>query len=438
MSAFNKFQESLERTLAPVCTKITSSKTISVLSTSMLKMMPVFIGGALFSLLANFPIPAVTKFLSTIGVKPAIDAFVTTQTTIIPLLLTFIVAYSYSKKEKEDGLTAGLFALLMYFMLIPVTMIGEGRAMTKAYETTYMGSENTFAAMFIGIFIAKLYVWTRKKNIVFKMPDTVPPMVAEPFEPIISGLMIIGLGILANFLLSLTPFGNFFTLINKVVQTPVMNLGASVPAMIIVYTLTNILWFFGIHPSAVMAVYSPVLSTILGANASALAAGQALPYFNEGVIYLTVRMGGTGSTLGLVVVMLLFAKSMRYKEINKLCAIPGLFNINEPLVFGMPIMMNPMFFIPMMLAPTVSIAAGLLSAHLLNPVINTVVQMTTPWTMPAPITGFLAGGIPLLLVVVIVVLADALLWAPFFLAADRAACKEEAAVQEEHSEEAQA
>lgn len=433
MSAFTKFQESLDKALTPVCTKITSSKTISVLSTSMLKMMPVFIGGAIFSLLANFPIPAVTKLLSAIGIKPAIDAFVTTQTTIIPLLLTFIVAYSYAKREKEDGLTAGLFSLLMYFILIPVTAMGEGRAMIKVYETTYMGSENTFAAMFIGIIVAKIYVWTRKKNLIFKMPDGVPPMVSEPFEPIISGLIIIGMGIVANFALALTPFGNFFALINKVVQTPVMSLGASVPAMIIVYTLTNILWFFGIHPSAVMAVYSPVLSTILGANASALAAGEALPYFNEGVVYLTVRMGGTGSTLGLVLVMLLFARSERYKEINKLCAIPGLFNINEPLVFGMPIMMNPMFFIPMMLAPIVSIAAGLLSAHLLNPTINTVVQMTTPWTMPAPITGFLAGGLPLFLVVAIVILADAVLWAPFFITADRAACKEEKELKQTES-----
>lgn len=431
MSVLTKFQEKLESFLTPVCTKITSNKTISVLSTSMLKMMPVFIGGAIFSLLANFPIAAVTNFLSAIGVKAVIDGFVTTQTTIIPLLLTFIVAFSYAKNEKEDGLTAGLFALLMYFMLMPVTVIGEGREAIKVYETTYMGSENTFAAMFIGILVAKIYVFTRKKNIIFKMPASVPPMVAKPFEPIISGLIIIGLGIAANFILALTPFGNFFTLINKVVQAPVMSLGASVPAMIAVYTLTNVLWFFGIHPSAVMAVYSPVLSTILGANAAALAAGEALPYFNEGVIYLTVRMGGTGSTLGLVLVMVLFARSKRYKEINKLCAIPGLFNINEPLVFGMPLMMNPMFFIPMMLAPVVSIATGLLSANILHPVINTVVQMTTPWTMPAPITGFLAGGVQLLLVVLIVILADALLWAPFFITADRNASKEEALITEE-------
>lgn len=433
MSALDKFQEKLEAVLTPVCTKITSNKTISVLSTSMLKMMPVFIGGAIFSLLANFPISAVTDFLSAIGVKPVIDGFVTTQTTIIPLLLTFIVAFSYSKNEKEDGLTAGLFALLMYFILMPVTNIGEGREMMTVYETTYLGSENTFAAMFIGIIVAKIYVFTRRKNIIFKMPKSVPPMVSQPFEPIISGLIIIGIGLVANFLLGLTPFENFFTLINRVVQVPVMSLGASVPAMIIVYTLTNVLWFFGIHPSAVMAVYSPVLSTILGANAAALAAGEALPYFNEGVIYLTVRMGGTGSTLDLVVVMLLFARSQRYKEINKLCAVPGLFNINEPLVFGMPIMMNPMFFIPMMLAPIVSIGAGLLSANILHPVINTVVQMTTPWTMPAPITGFLAGGIPLLLVVIVVVLADAVLWAPFFITADRNALKEEAAIEQKQA-----
>lgn len=425
MQIFNSFQTKLERTLTPICEKITSSKTISVLSTSMLRLMPVFIGGAIFSLLANFPILAVTEFLQNIGIKPIIDAFVTTQTTVIPLMLTAIIAYNYAKNENVDGLTSAIFALLMYFMLMPVTKMGEGRAVQSFYNLTYLGTENTFAAMFIGIIVAKIYCFTISKKLVFKMPDTVPAMVAKPFEPIFSGLIIIGIGLLANALFQMTPYGDFFDAINKLVQTPIMGLGATVPAMIMVYTLTNLLWFFGIHPSAVMAVYSPVLSTTLGANAAALAAGQALPYFNEGVIYLTVRMGGTGSTLGLVVIMLLFARSKRYKEMNKLCALPGLFNINEPLVFGMPIMMNPMFFIPMLLAPVVSIGAGVISANLLNPVINTVVQMTTPWTMPAPITGFLAGGLPLLLVVVIVVLVDALLWAPFFIMADRKAIAEE-------------
>lgn len=425
MSAFDKFQKKLESLLNPICVKIMSNKTIAVLSTSMLKLMPVFIGGSIFSLLANFPVTAVTDFLQNIGIKPTIDAFVKTQTIVIPFLLTEIVAYSYAKNEKEDGLTAAIFAMVMYFMLMPLTSMGEGRAITTYYKTSYMGTENTFAAMFIGIVIAKIYVFTTKKKIVFKMPDSIPPMVAKPFEPLYSGMIIIGLGIALNALFALTPYGNFFDIINKLVQTPIMNLGATVPAMILVYTLTNLLWFFGIHPSAVMAVYSPVLSIILGANAAALAAGQDLPYLNEGIIYLTVKMGGTGSTLGLVLVMILFAKSKRYKEINKLCAVPGLFNINEPLIFGMPIMMNPIFFIPMLLAPVVSVGAGLLSANLLNPVINTVVQMTTPWTMPAPVTGFLAGGLPLLIVVIVVIIVDALLWAPFFLMADRNAQKEE-------------
>ncbi len=421
MSMFEKLQQKMEKVLIPISDKILSNKSISVISSSMLKMMPVFIGGAIFSLLSSFPITAVQDCLKLIGIKDAIDVFVSVQSSIIPLLNAMVISYQYAKNEGEDGLSSGIFALVIYFVLMP---IGSADG-TKYYALSYMGTTNTFASMIIGVVVAKLYVFTMKKNIKIKFPDSVPPMVSKPFESIFSGIIIVGIGILVNFIFSLTPFGNYFDFIFKIVQTPIMSLGATVPAMIIVYTLCSVLWFFGIHPSAVMAVYSPVLSTILGSNYQAFAAGNPLPYFNEGIVYLCVRIGGTGSTLGLVLVMLLMTKSKRNKELNKLALVPGLFNINEPLTFGLPIMMNPIFFVPMLLSAVLSIGVSLLMGNILKPTINTLVQMTTAWTMPAPITAFMAGGIKLLIVVVVTVLADALLWAPFYAIYDKKALKEE-------------
>lgn len=424
MSFLDGFQKKLDKILTPLCTKIMRNKTVSAIANSMMKLMPVFIGGAIFSLIANFPWDVVTNFLTDVGVKPILDSFVTTQTNLQPIFLTFIISYTYAKNEQADGTVAGIFSLLMYFMLMPAS-ISIGEQVISAYSTNYMGGQGIFAAMIIAIIVAKIYVLTVKKKLVFKLPDSVPPMVSKSFEPIYSGILIIGLGLLASFIFKQTSYGDFFTAIVTLVQTPIMNVGASVPAMLLFYTVVNLFWFFGIHPSALMAIFTPVLTTIMTSNVGAMMQGLEMPYVKEQLAYMVVTMGGTGCTLGLVFIMLIFGKSQRFKAMNKLCAAPGICNINEPLIFGMPLMMNPVFFFPMVLSAPINIAlmTGFASLDLFS--FNAIAAMATPWTMPWPITGFLAGGFPLALIITLIAVIDALLYLPFFIVADRKELAEE-------------
>ena len=120
MNFLDSFQKKLDSVLTPICTKIMQNKTISAISNSMMKLMPIFIGGAIFSLIANFPITAVTTFLTDIGIKPILDTFVTTQTNLQPIFLAFIISHTYAKNQNADGVIAGIFSLLTYFMLMPV------------------------------------------------------------------------------------------------------------------------------------------------------------------------------------------------------------------------------------------------------------------------------------------------------------------------------
>lgn len=433
MNFLDSFQKKLDSVLTPICTKIMQNKTISAISNSMMKLMPIFIGGAIFSLIANFPITAVTTFLTDIGIKPILDTFVTTQTNLQPIFLAFIISHTYAKNQNADGVIAGIFSLLTYFMLMPATF-NVGEQVFTAYSADYMGGQGIFAAIIISIVISKIYVFTVQKHLVFKLPDSVPPMVSKSFEPIYSGILIIGLGLLISFIFQQTSYGNFFTAIVTLVQTPIMSVGASVPAMMLFYTVVNLFWFFGIHPSALMAIFTPVLTTIMASNAGAMMQGVEMPYVGEQVAYMVSAMGGTGCTLGLVFVMLIFAKSQRFKAMNKLCAVPGICNINEPLIFGMPLMMNPLFFFPMILSAPLNIALITVFSKFVPFSFNAVAAMSAPWTMPWPITGFLAGGLPLCLIILLIVLVDAFLFLPFFIVADRKELAEEKALSAQQQE----
>lgn len=420
-----KLQIVLQKYLDPFTQKLMSNKIVSAISTSMMKMMPIFIGGAVFSLIGNFPITAFTNWLTSIGIKPLIDSLVDTQTNLNPLIICFIIAYTYVKNEKFDGLIGGVFALFFYFLVIPAT-IGSGETAVAGYAISYFGGTAIFSGMIIGIIVGVLYSWIMKKHLVFKMPESVPAFVSSSFEPIYAGVIIFGLALIIKGLFSMTPYGDMFTAVYEIIQTPIVTVGASIPFMIFIYTLCNLLWFFGIHPTAVMSLYSPVLSTILAGNVRAAMAGEALPYFKEALAYMSSTIGGTGCTLGLVLCIVLFAKSKRYKQMKTIGAVPCLFNVNEPLMFGIPMIMNPVYLIPMLVVPAVNIGimtivsnTGVLSSY------SAMVAVTSPWTMPTIITAFLAGGIPLFLTIAGIILVDACLFYPFFIVADRSAVKEE-------------
>lgn len=418
-------QSFLQRYIEPIAQKLNSNKILTTFQGAIMKTMPILIGSAFFSIISNFPITAVTDFLTSIGIKPLLDSFINTQTNLQPIFLAFLTAYIYAEKDNCNKLVSGIFALLAYFILMP-SEITVGEEIISAYSIDYFGGTAIFSSLIIGILVAIVYCWTEKKNIVFKMPDSVPSFVANSFEPLFSGIIVIGVILVLSFLCQMTPYGNFFTLVVSIVQQPIVAIGASIPFMIILYTIVNIFWFFGIHPTAIMSLYSPVLSVILGSNVRAMMEGTTLPYLTEAIGYHVSTVGGTGCTLGLVIVMLLFSKSKNFKQITKLSFAPGIFNVNEPLMFGTPLIMNTYFLIPMLIVPGLSIGLSTLSVKLgIITSYNAMAAITTPWTMPAPITAFLTGGIPFLLVMCGIILISALIYYPFFKISDKQALEKE-------------
>lgn len=413
----HKIQDFLQKTVEPLSIKLTQNKIVSTIMEAMMMTLPLMIGGAVFSLLANFPVAAVPDFLTKIGVKPFLDSFVATSNNITPLFISFLIAYVYAKKSDVLPIPAGLFSLLSYFMLIPEN-IQVGEETLVAYSSQYLGGNGIFVAIIFGVIIGVIYVYITRKKIVIKMPDSVPPMVSQSFEPLFSGVVIIGFVIILKAVVAVTPFENVFNIITVCIQGPIMKLGANVPALIIVQVLASFFWYFGIHPIAITSLYIPVFSTIIGANMGAFAEGKPLPYLSEGVVYTFTNLGGAGSLIGLAICMTFFAKSQRYKMMGKISIIPSIFNIQEPIMFGVPVIMNPMFFIQLVFSPIIAMGLGYLtiSMGLFN--FNPVVAVYTPWTMPMPIIGLLVGGIPMMLIFLAIIAINVLLYFPFFKVLD--------------------
>lgn len=426
----NTIQNIIETKVSPIMQKLSQNGVVRAMSTAMMRAMPVMLGGALFSLLASFPISGVSEFIASIGLLEPINRLVTTVTNLNPILFIAMYCYSYAKNAKVDAIPCMLFGIVIFFILMPSTL-QVGDEVLNVYSAVYMAGNGIFVALIAGIIISFLYVFLVKKNLTFKMPDSVPPMVSESFSPIFIGIIIFGLFLLVDFGLQQTSFGNLFTFIQRVIQDPIVSMGANVPFMIFFFTIVNLTWFFGIHPSALLSLYTPVITLMFSGNISAFMQGQPVSYAIEYFTYIVAGIGGTGNILSLAIIMLFFSKSKRFKAVSKIASIPAIFNINEPVMFGTPIIMNSTFFLPMILSPVISMGTMYMLSSMITINFNPLASLAVPWTMPWPITAFIAGGLPLFALMMIVIVENFILYYPFFKIADHKALKEEQALAEE-------
>ena len=349
------------------------------------------------------------------------------------MFLAFLVAYNYANLLGSDGVSAGVTSLGAFMVLMPQVYEIEGQRPLSVFQKSYLGSSGVFVALMLGIVIALAFTFLKKKGLMIKLPSSVPEMVSKSLSPAFIAMIIFTSVFVVSILFSLTSYGNIFDFVNSVLAMPMMNIGSSPFALITIYAIANLFWWFGIHPSALLGFYIPVFMTAFTGNIEAFQNGTALPYLGFVIAYTYIMMGGTGCTLGLAIDMAIFSKSERYKALGKLAIIPNIFNINEPLIFGTPIIFNPIFLIPMLLAPIINGSLALLFVNMgLYDTFNPLIRM--PWTTPAPITALFRTGAGAAVAVCVAIVLMALLYYPFFKIADKIALKEEATNKEDKEE----
>lgn len=427
MAVFDKIQNIMDKTIAPVASKVADSKMLDALMGGMMCTLPMTLGVSVIAILINFPIPGFSDWVVSSGLMATGNSILTVTMNMMGIYISFFIGLRWGKVCGLSGYTGGIVSGSVFLAFMPQQSF-EDIPMASFINTSYMGSNGIFVAILLGLIVPKVTAILMSK-LEIKLPDMVPPMVADSLSPMFAAIVLFTAVWFAKWGLSFTPWGNLFDMINTLIGTPVTMVGASPLAYIIVCSLQSIFWFFGVHPNVMLNFYAPVIMACSAANTEAIIAGEALPYGAWAVVALGTAIGGQANALG-ISISLLFTKSERFKAIRGIALVPSLFNISEPLMFGLPVVLNPTYFIPFVLnIPVCAIVVQALYALGLGAAFNPTIQL--PWVLPQPVIAFMQGGIGCLVISVAVLAVSVLMYTPFTLMADRQALREEQAALEE-------
>ncbi|WP_042463458.1 PTS cellobiose transporter subunit IIC [Neobacillus dielmonensis] len=421
--------EALSKYMVPIAGKLNNNRYLSVLRDAFMLSFPLTIFGSIFVVLTNLPF--LSKIMSEGAIKTFQSSFGIASSATMGIMSVFVVfgiGYYLSKSYDVEAVFGGAIALVSFLLLTPFVYQPEkGAAIAGVIPLDRLGAKGMFLGMITAFLATEIYRRVVQKNITIKMPPGVPPAVAKSFAALIPALITLTVFLLINVFVTQVFNTNLHDVIYKAIQAPLTGLGSGIIPTLIAIFFIQILWFFGLHGQIIInSVMDPIWNTLMIENLNAYTAGQPVPHiiskpFME--IY-TVGMGGTGMTLAVVLTMLFFMKSKQMKQVGRLAIGPGIFNVNEPVIFGLPIVMNPVIIVPWILSPMVVtlVSYFAMSSGLVPPPTG----VSVPWTVPIFINGMmatnsLAGGI-LQLVNIAIVFA---IWFPFLKVLDRVNVKKE-------------
>lgn len=371
---------------------------------------------------------------------------------ILSLYACFGIGYSLGRSYKVDGLMSGLLSVMaMLLTIVPVMMPDLDDAVSAALAASpladagfpdamaavrgayvmnmnYLGTGQLFVAIIAAFAAVEIYRLCVQHHLTVKMPPQVPEAVSNSFAALIPTAIVF-------FLFSAVCIWGGFN-VHDFITALIMPLVSGVDtlgAALVVVFLEMLFWFFGIHGSSVVySIARPLWLVLLDENAAAYAAGAALPHVvSEPFFQWFVQIGGSGCTISLAILLLFASRSKYGKMMGKATIVPAVFNINEPLMFGVPLVLNPTMMIPLVLVPVVNVLISYfcLSVGLVGRFVGAIV----PWTLPGPVGAFLACGgdwRAAVLSVALIALGVAIYY-PFFRAWERQVLAEERADEAE-------
>lgn len=376
----NKFFEIIEKVLMPPMTKLSEQRHLKAIRDGIISTMSLIIIGSFFLIIAMPPIPALAEL-----VQPHIgNILIPFRLTVglMSLYAAYGIGYSLARSYKLDGVTGGVLSLAAFILtMVPQSIEGHGWMLPMGNA----GGAGMFVAIIVAIFSVEVLRFLQQRNFTIKMPEGVPDSVARSFEALVPAAIIITTIWLVRHMLGFDIQAFIMDLFK-----PLVTAGNTLPGILVPIILITLLWSAGIHGvSVVGAVARPIWLILLDENLQAVANGTPMPNIApEPFFQWFIWIGGSGATLGLVLWMI-FSKSDYLKRVGRASLIPGICNINEPIIFGAPIMLNPILAIPFIIGPVIT---GILSysAMALNLVNKPYIQ--PPWTLPAPIGAYLATG----------------------------------------------
>lgn len=409
----SKFTAFLDKKVSGPMARLAEQRHLLAIRDGVISALPFIIVGSFFLIIAFPPLPeswSITQWAA----EHAGEILIPYRMTmfIMSLYIAFGIGYNLAQSYKVDPLSGAQIAVASLLLTITPTALDE---LGFVLPMQYLGGNGLFVTIIVSIISVEIFRICKQRNITIKLPEQVPASVGRSFEALIPVSIVILLMTLITVVLGIS--------LHEIVQNlvaPLVKAGDSLLGVLIPVFLITFFWSFGIHGvSIVGTVARPLWEVYFANNGEAAASGEALPHIAPEPLYQWfIWIGGSGATLGLVIVMLIFAKSDYLKKVGRAAAAPSIFNINEPVIFGVPIVLNPLLIIPFILTPlitaTISYMAtsiGFVSATFVKP----------PWTLPAPIGAYLAtgGDWRAIILVFINMTISAFIYLPFFKIYDR-------------------
>lgn len=400
-----KIMAFMEKYLVPVAAKIGSQRHLVAIRDGFVAMIPITMAGAFATLINNLPIKAYKNMMASIfGENWTMlggDIWWGSIATMA-LFLSVSVAYFLAKSYNENELQAGLISLSSFLILAPQVATIKDEAGVIVAEgwgfipNGYMSTNALFTAIIVAIISTELYRYLSKVSwLTIKLPDGVPPAVSRSFAKLLPGVItLLAIGIIGVLVKKFS--GGLFIndILSKYLAKPLTGVVDSFVGTIIVALFVHVLWIFGLHGANIsMPVVETILMDLGGVNAELAAAGVDIAsgkynVFAGAFLDAFVYLGGSGMILGLVVALLIAGR--RRKDMIALGGPPALFNISEPMIFGLPIVLNPIYEIPFVLAPV--LCAGLSYFAISSGIVHPVIMAKIPWVTPPILGGLMATG----------------------------------------------
>ncbi|MDL4839507.1 PTS cellobiose transporter subunit IIC [Aquibacillus rhizosphaerae] len=403
----NRFMDVLENILMPIAEKLNNNRYLTALRNGFMVALPFIIFGSIFVVIANLPF--LDKLVSEEAWAAYQNALGPASASTLSLMGLFVIigiGYKLTEHYKGEAIYGGTVAIASFLILTPQLIefeitseiisgleSGVMHSVGGVIPTVSLGAQGMFLGILTAFVSAELYRFFVQKNWTIKMPAGVPGAVSRSFSALIPITLTLSTFLIVRIIFSYTQFNTLQNLIYTVIQEPLTALGSGLPATVVAVLLIQLFWFFGLHGQIIVnSVFDPIWYTLNNQNLAAYQAGEILPNIvtKQFIDTFIVGIGGSGMTLAVILGIFLIGRSRQLKEIGKLSAPSGIFNVNEPIIFGLPIIMNPLVIIPWLIAPVVitfvtyfSMASGLV------PYPSGVI---VPWTTPAIISGFLATG----------------------------------------------
>ncbi|EHJ02075.1 PTS system, lactose/cellobiose family IIC subunit [Clostridium sp. DL-VIII] len=434
--------QTLNEKVVPAVMKFVNLKGLQALKDGILFTLPLNIVGSIFLLIAAFPWKPFTDFMTGIFGPSWNEPLYKVQhgtMGIMALVAVIGIAYIYAKNEGVEPFSCAVISLAVFMIVTnEYTMFAADPSATPikvggVLSQDWMGGKGMITAIIISLVVGAIYSALINKNITIKMPEGVPQGVVNGFAALIPAAIIFTGACVIYAVLEFVFNTSFSELIYKVVQTPLQAASDSPFGAILIAFAVPFLWFFGIHGGVtVSGVVTALLQANTADNANLQAAGTldlahgahiVTQQFYDNFINLT----GSGQTLAFTILLVVFAKSAQYKQLGRLALPANIFNINEPILFGTPVVLNPMMAVPFIFTPVINaiLLYVAISSHILAPMGGAM----PPWTVPTIFSGFIIGGPSYAIAQFVFLITSALIYFPFFKKVDAMAFADELAAQ---------